>query len=70
MSKNRDLTRWNIPVSRTLNKAVEEAVRRDMHVSKADFVRDSVRQKLEHMGMSFRSVEEAPREAGGEAKLP
>jgi hypothetical protein len=45
---------WNIPVSKVLDDAVEEAVRRDMHSTKSDFIRDAVRRKLEEMG--FRST--------------
>lgn len=46
-SKN---TNWNIPVPRVLDEALEEAVRRDMHSTKSDFVRDAVRHRLEEMG--------------------
>jgi Arc/MetJ-type ribon-helix-helix transcriptional regulator len=45
---------WNIPVPKVLNRAVEEAIRMDMHATKSDFVRDSVRRRLEQMG--FRST--------------
>lgn len=42
--------RWNIPVTATLDDAPEEAVRKDTHSTKADFVRDAVRRRLEEMG--------------------
>jgi len=41
---------WNIPVPKVLDEAVEEAVRKDTHSTKSDFVRDAVRHKLEEMG--------------------
>ena len=34
-----------------LDQSVEEAVKINAHVSKADFVRDAVREKLEKMGL-------------------
>jgi Arc/MetJ-type ribon-helix-helix transcriptional regulator len=48
MSQNK--THWNIPVSKTLNDALEEAVQCDTHATKSDFVRDAVRRRLEQMG--------------------
>lgn len=42
--------RWNIPVPVFLDEALEEAVRRDTHSTKSDFVRDAVRRRLEEMG--------------------
>lgn len=41
---------WNIPVPKTLDDALEEAVRKDTHSTKSDFVRDAVRRRLEDMG--------------------
>lgn len=51
MGKRKDLTYWNIPVTRALNEAVEEAIKVDMHVSKSDLVRDAVRRLLKEMGI-------------------
>lgn len=48
--KKKMSTRWNIPVPKVLDDALEEAVRRDMHSTKSDFVRDAVRRRLEEMG--------------------
>jgi len=42
---------WNIPVTEHLDKVVEKAVSLNAHVSKADFIRDSVREKLTNMGL-------------------
>jgi len=57
MSNEKDLTNWNIQVTRILDEAVEEAVRRDMHVSKSDLIRDAVRRLL-------REIEEGERTSG------
>lgn len=51
MGKKAKLKRWNIPVTEQLDQCVEEAVRINAHVSKSDFIRDAVRQKLEKMGL-------------------
>jgi Arc/MetJ-type ribon-helix-helix transcriptional regulator len=49
MAKKR-LRFWNIPVTQVLDEAVERAVQSNAHVSKSDFVRDAVREKLRKMG--------------------
>jgi len=49
MEKQKEMTMWSIPVTKTLDEAVEEAVKSDMHVSKSDLVRDAVRQLLKQM---------------------
>ena len=41
---------WTVPVTHTLDRLLEEAVRSDTHVSKADLIRDAVRQRLREMG--------------------
>ena len=51
LGKRKDLTYWNIPVPRALDQAVEEAVKRGMHVSKSDLVRDAVRRLLREIGI-------------------
>lgn len=51
MPKRKDLRYWNIPVTPTLDDAVEEAVRKDTHVSKSDLVRDAVRRLLSEIGV-------------------
>ena len=51
MGKRKDLVYWNIPVTRALDEAVREAIKRDTHVSKSDLVRDAVRQLLREMGL-------------------
>lgn len=51
MPKRKDMKYWNIPVTEHLNKIVEKAIQLNAHVSKADFIRDSVREKLANMGL-------------------
>jgi hypothetical protein len=48
----RKLKFWNIPVTETLDKALEQALSVDSHSSKAEFVRDTVRRRLEEMGFN------------------
>jgi len=51
MPKREGLIYWNIPVTKPLDEAVKEALKRNMHVSKSDLVRDAVRRLLEEMGI-------------------
>jgi len=51
MGKRKDLVYWNIPVTRALDEAVREAIKRNTHVSKSDLVRDAVRRLLREMGL-------------------
>ena len=44
------LKKWSIPVPKSLDEAVERAVKKNGHVSKSDFVRDAVREKLRKRG--------------------
>jgi Arc/MetJ-type ribon-helix-helix transcriptional regulator len=50
MSK-RKLKFWNIPVTAYLDECLERAVQVNSHVSKSDFVRDAVREKLAKIGL-------------------
>ena len=47
---------WSIPVTQALDEAVEKAVQQNAHVSKSDFVRDAVREKLRKMGFLEEAV--------------
>lgn len=47
----RKLKFWNIPVTSHLDDCLENAVQINAHVSKSDFVREAVREKLEKMGL-------------------
>jgi len=59
MPRNRQLVYWNVPVPKPLDKAVEDAVDHDSHVSKSDLIREAVREKLEKMGVKL-TVSQAP----------
>ena len=59
MPKRKDMKYWNIPVTSTLDDALEEAVRKDTHSTKSDFIRDAVRRKLEELGFKPRCFEES-----------
>ena len=50
MGKREGVTYWNIPVSKTLNEAVERAIELGTYSTKSDFVRGAVREKLASMG--------------------
>jgi Arc/MetJ-type ribon-helix-helix transcriptional regulator len=47
---------WNIPVPELLDNSLEKAVRQKTYVSKADFVRDAVRHKLEEMDIQEKTI--------------
>ena len=49
---------WQIPVTETLDKLLDAAVRVDTHVSKSDLVRDAVREKLTNMGLTYEKLPE------------
>ncbi len=53
---------WSIPVPEHLDACVEEAVALKSHVSKADFVRDAVREKLARMNLQVDVKLEEPQE--------
>jgi len=42
---------WNIPVTPHLNDVLEKAVELNAHVSKSDFIRCAVREKLASIGL-------------------
>ncbi len=56
----RKLKFWNIPVTAHLDQCVERVVQAGLFVSKSDFVRNAVREKLERMGTP--NVSEPPEE--------
>jgi Arc/MetJ-type ribon-helix-helix transcriptional regulator len=64
MSKAKS-TRWNIPVSVTLDETLEMAVQLDGLASKSELIRISVRKELERMGFKIsvqreKNLQEAP----------
>jgi Arc/MetJ-type ribon-helix-helix transcriptional regulator len=54
----KDKTYWNVPVPRSLDHALEVAVKRDWHRTKAEFIREAVRRELERMGLFPKMTEE------------
>lgn len=50
-SRSRRLRTWQIPVTPKLDELVEKAIEMDVHVSKSDFIRGAVREKLAKMGL-------------------
>jgi Arc/MetJ-type ribon-helix-helix transcriptional regulator len=44
------LTFWKVPVTPTLDEMLVKAVEQNAHVSKSDFIREAVREKLARMG--------------------
>jgi Arc/MetJ-type ribon-helix-helix transcriptional regulator len=50
---NRKARFWHVPVTEALDRAVEEAIRRDMHSTKADLIREAVREKLKEIRASY-----------------
>ena len=48
-----------MPVSKVFNEMLEKALEHDTHATKADFVRDAVRRRLEEMGFKHQPPREA-----------
>jgi Arc/MetJ-type ribon-helix-helix transcriptional regulator len=63
MNAKRQTTRWNIPVPQTLDDALEKAIFLDSHMTKSDFVREAVREKLASMGYKNEPFKEIPNDA-------
>ena len=51
MPKRKDMKYWNIPVTAHLNDVVDKAVHLNAHVTKSDFIRCAVREKLVNIGL-------------------
>ena len=62
MPKRKDMKYWNIPVTPYLDKVVVKAIGLNVHVSKADFVRCAVREKLATIGLKkeLETIEKQP----------
>jgi Arc/MetJ-type ribon-helix-helix transcriptional regulator len=69
MTRNRKTVFWHIPVTETLDRAVEEAVYQDMHSTKTELVREAVREKLKEMGVSW-TVASTLKEVKVTSKIP
>jgi len=50
LSKKSRLKVWQIPVTPKLDGALEMAIEENAHVSKSDYIREAVRQKLTREG--------------------
>jgi Arc/MetJ-type ribon-helix-helix transcriptional regulator len=50
MRKSEIQTYWNVPVPKSLDRALEIAIKRDWHRTKAEFIREAVRRELERLG--------------------
>ncbi len=50
MTEKQEKAVWFVTVSASLNSALEEAILKDTHSTKSEFIRDVVREKLEKMG--------------------
>jgi hypothetical protein len=53
-------TTWNVPVSELFNEMLKKALEHDTHATKADFIRDAVRRRLEAMGIKAQPTKEVP----------
>jgi Arc/MetJ-type ribon-helix-helix transcriptional regulator len=51
MPKRKDMKYWNVPVTEHLDNVLEKAVQLNAHVSKSDFIRSAVREKLAVIGL-------------------
>jgi hypothetical protein len=49
----KDKTFWLIAVTRRLDHVLEDAVRRNAHITKSEFVREATRRYLEALGFSL-----------------
>jgi len=61
MGINKSKLRWCIPIPASLDIALEQAVIKDSHISKSEFVRDAVRRRLEEMGFKPQVFEKKKR---------
>ena len=62
MTERKEKTKWCIPVTNALDTAIEQAVLKDSHISKSEFVRDAVRRRLEKMGFNPQVFEKEPQQ--------
>jgi len=51
MMAKKKLRFWNIPAPEHLDEMLEKAIQTNAYVSKADFIREAVREKLRKMGL-------------------
>jgi len=53
-----EVTYWNVPVPKALDKALEQAIKCDWHRTKAEFIREVVRKELEKRGFKPPAIKE------------
>ena len=51
MVKNEDMRYWNVPVPKSLDEALEAAIKEKGYRTKTEFIRGVVRRELEHLGI-------------------
>jgi len=51
LPRNRELKVWRVPVTPKLDSILEKALELNAYVSKSDFIREAVREKLAKMGL-------------------
>ncbi|MGB9854787.1 MAG: hypothetical protein ACP5LB_07380 [Candidatus Bathyarchaeia archaeon] len=59
MPKNRELKVWRVPITPKLDSILEKALEVNAYVSKSDFIREAVREKLAKMGLMETSAEKS-----------
>jgi len=59
MEKQKATTHWNIPAPKPLNDALEKFITSDFHMTKAEFIREAVREKLARHGVVHELEKEA-----------
>jgi len=47
---------WNVPAPKPLDEALEKFVTSDFHMTKAEFIRDAVREKLAKHGVTHETL--------------
>lgn len=55
MEKNEETRYWNIPVPKSLDEALEAALKQKGYRTKTEFIRGVVRRELEQMGIKLTS---------------
>jgi len=58
--RKENVKHWNISVPKPLNEALNTAVDKDFHQSKAEFIRSAVREKLAKMGITGVNPDDRP----------
>jgi len=62
--KQKQTIRWNIPAPKPLNDALVKFIASNFHMTKAEFVRDAVREKLAKHGVVHEPAKETKKALG------